>query len=229
MNDVSVIIPTIHDRRIYKAIETLKNQDCEIIIVQNGTENPWRELQYFCVTNNMKFIHFKEGNLSKAYNVGSKVAKGDIIVHTDSDTYFSQTFIEDVKRYAKKGWITKGGHVFDDFGEKKAIGSQAWFLYKNDFEMVGGYDEEFVKQYATDVAFCFKARQKGIKNQIIPHAVFYHPSTAHKRGFNVGVDEAQVNKKYPGYQKTWRMVGADGLEILRIVRHLFGLVIGRIK
>jgi len=226
MVSVSVIIPTVNDKRIYRAIETLKNQDCEIIVVQNGTEKPWEELKGYCENNGITFIHFKEGNLSKAYNIGSKIASGEIIVHADSDTYFTENFIDDVKKQAKKGWIIKGGQIFDDFGEKIVVGGQAIFLYKSDFERIGGYDEEFAKPHATDVAFCLRARQKGVRSKVIPKAIFYHPPTAHKRGFKVGMAEAKAIKKYPGHLKMWRMLGADVLEIFRIIRHMIGLIVG---
>ena len=222
---VSVIIPVVRDYRIYKAIESLKDQDCEIIIIQSGEEE-WKELKEFCEKNKVKFYYLKNATAPQAYNFGASIAKGDILVCGDSDTIFSKNFISDVKKYTKKGWITAGGWITLDFGEKLVIGDQAWFLYKSDYEKIGGYDESFTR-YAYDVAFCLKAKRKGIKCRRIPQAIYYHPSTAQKRGFNVGREEAKANKKY-GYQKTWRMIAWDVLEIWRIIRHMVGLIIGSI-
>ena len=228
MVSVSVIIRVTKDERIYRTIKSLENQDYkEIIVVQNGAER-WRELEDFCNKKGIKFLYFKEGNASKAYNVGAKVASGDILVLCDSDAYFTESYIEDVKRFAEKGYITQGAWILDEFGEVTVATNQACFLYKSDYEKIGGHDEEFAKPHATDVAFCLRARQKGIKSKVIPQAIYYHPPTAHKRGFKVGMAEAKANRKYPGYQKTWRMIAWDVLEIWRIIRHMVGLIVGSI-
>lgn len=228
MTSVSVIIRVTRDDRIYRTIKSLENQDYkELIIVQNGTDR-WDELEKFCKENNIKFLYFEEGNASKAYNIGSEVATGDIVVCCDSDAYFTENYIDDVKKFAEKGYITQGAWILDEFGEVTVATNQACFLYKTDYEKIGGHDEDFAKPHATDVAFCLKARQKGIKSKVIPQAIYYHPPTAHKRGFKVGMAEAKACKKYPGYLKVWRMLGADVLEIFRIIRHMVGLAIGRI-
>jgi len=227
MPSVSVIIRVTRDDRIYRTIKSLENQDYkEIIVVQNGTDK-WDELEKFCDEGNIKFIYFKEGNASKAYNEGVKVANADIVVCCDSDAYFTEGYIEDVKRFAEKGYITRGARVLDEFGETTVATNQACFLYKSDYDKIGGHDEEFAKPHATDVAFCLKAREKGIKSRVIPKAIYYHPPTAHKRGFKVGMAEAKACKKYPGYLKVWRMFGADVLEIFRIIKHMIGLLVGR--
>ena len=225
--NVSVVIRVTKDERIYRSIETLKGQDCDIIVVQNGAEL-WGELETFCSVNNIAFIFFSKGNASRAYNEGVKATESDIVVLCDSDTYFSENYIEDVKKYVKWGWITTGGWVPESFGEKLLATNQACFLYKSDYEKIGGHDEEFAKPNATDVAFCLRAKQKGVKSQLIPQAVYYHPPTVQKRGLKVGMAEARANKKYPQYQKTWRMIGWDVLEVWRVIRHMVGLAIGGI-
>ena len=228
MTPVSVIFRVTKDERIFRAIKSLENQDYdEIIVVQNGTDR-WHELEFFCKENDIKFIYFEEGNASKAYNEGVKAASGDIVVCCDSDVRFSENFIGDVKKYTKNGYITQGILAFDEFGEVTVATNQACFLYKSDYEKIGGHDETFAKPNATDVAFCLRARQKGIKSRIIPQAVYYHPPTVQKRGLKVGMAEARANKKYPGYQKTWRMIGWDVLAVWRAIRHMVGLVIGGI-
>lgn len=228
MASVSVIIRVTWDERIYRTIKSLKNQDYEeIIVVQNGTDK-WEELEDFCNQNSIKFLYFEKGNASKAYNVGAEVASGDILLLCDSDAYFTKDYIEDVKKYAEYGWIVGGGLIYDDFGEKLLASNKACFLYKSDYNKIGGHDEDFAKPNATDLAFCLRARQKGIKSKVIPQVIYYHPATAHKRGFKVGMAEARANRRYQGYQKTWRMIGWDVLEIWRIIKHIVGLMVGRI-
>jgi GT2 family glycosyltransferase len=224
MREVSVILPVMKDRRIYRAIGSLLNQDCEIIVVQNGPEK-WEELENYCKKNKVKFLYIKEANSLKAYNVGAKHAKGKILVLGDSDTRFSENFIKDVKKHTKRGWITAGCWIIDDFGEKFSVPDQAMFLYKSDFEKIGGYDEGFGPVYG-DVPLCLKARKMGIKSRLIPHAMYFHPSNTHKMGFINGVMEARAIRKYPGYLKVWRMIGHDVKEIFRLIRHILGLIVG---
>lgn len=221
---VSVILPVRKDERIYKAIESLLKQDCEIIVVHNGPER-WKELKRFCEKRGVKFLYIKEANSLKAYNTGAKIANGDVLVLGDSDTCFSKGFIRDVKKYAKRGWITAGAWIIDDFGEKFCVPDQAMFLFKSDFEKIGGYDEEFGPVYG-DVPLCLKARKIGIKSRLIPHAMYFHPSNRHKMGFVAGLMEARAIRKYPGYLKIWRMIGHDIREIFRLIRHIAGLIIG---
>lgn len=219
MVKVSVIFRVKDDERIYIAINSLKGQDCEIIVVQNGSKSLWGDL-------GVKLIYSEIGNASHAYNIGVKEAIGDIVVCCDSDVILSKTFIEDVKKYAEHGVIKSGGMITQKMGESNVIWNQACFMYRDDYLACEGHDEEFDKPNATDIAFSFKAKKHGLKLEFIPKAVYYHPETYQKRGYHVGKAEARVCKKYPKNIKVYKLIIGDIIEICRNIRNIIGLIVG---
>lgn len=97
---VSIIVPMYNvEKYIEKCITSLLEQtykDCEIIIVNDGSEDKSSEIvEKIAIQNdNIKIINQKNSGVSVARNIGIKNANGDYIIFVDADDYLAKDFVE---------------------------------------------------------------------------------------------------------------------------------------
>lgn len=114
----SIVIPCYNEESyISDSIKSLKNQDFkgsfEIIVVDNNSTD-----QSVAIAHNLgvKVIHEKKAGVCFARQAGSNVAKGEIIVSTDSDTV------------SKKDWLSKIDKAFKKNEKIIAVGGPCRYL-----------------------------------------------------------------------------------------------------
>lgn len=97
---VSIIVPMYNvEKYIEKCITSLLEQtykDCEIIIVNDGSEDKSSEIvEKIAIQNdNIKIINKKNSGVSVARNTGIENANGDYIIFVDADDYLAKDFVE---------------------------------------------------------------------------------------------------------------------------------------
>lgn len=97
---VSIIVPMYNaEKYIEKCITSLLEQtykNCEIIIVNDGSEDKSSEIVEKIATQNVniKIINQKNRGVSVARNTGIKNANGDYIIFVDADDYLAKDFVE---------------------------------------------------------------------------------------------------------------------------------------
>lgn len=79
-------------------------KEIEIIIVNDGSTDNSLEIinEFIRQDKRMILINKKNGGLSSARNSGLKVAKGEYVLHIDSDDWIEQDYFLNMYQYAKK-------------------------------------------------------------------------------------------------------------------------------
>lgn len=190
---VSVIIPVFNEEKvIYECLESLNQQllnDFEIIVVDDGSTDKTNEtVNSFKV----KFLQQKHQGPAQARNLGSKEAKGDILVFVDSDMTFDSNFliklVEPIKinqtngTFSKeeyvKNWQNKWAkcwNINDNLPAKRRLpqnypDTQKVFraILKSEFDSVGGFSKG---GYTDDYTLSQKLGYEALN---APGAIFYH-------------------------------------------------------
>ena len=95
---LSIIIPYYNTQEMTDELLSVlvpqMNDDTEIILVDDGSNNRYNYLDNLCGTLNFKYIRKENGGVSSARNVGLKKAKGEYIVFIDSDDLVDSAYIE---------------------------------------------------------------------------------------------------------------------------------------
>lgn len=100
MIKISVILAVYNtEKYLRKCLDSLINQtlqDIEIICVNDGsTDNSLKILnEYQKLDSRIKVVNKENGGLSSARNEGMKYAKGEYIMHFDSDDYYELNMLE---------------------------------------------------------------------------------------------------------------------------------------
>lgn len=94
---VSIIIPCYNDTDVVKdAICSAKQQtykNCEIIVVDDGSEENVTELMNFCKNNDVMFVSTSHCGRSHARNYGIRISHGEYIAFLDADDLFCKNKI----------------------------------------------------------------------------------------------------------------------------------------
>lgn len=98
---ISVVIPAYNEARFLpRCLKSLSNQvdspDFEVIVVDNastdGTSNIAKKF-------GVRVIHESEKGVAHARDAGLKAAKGEIIVSTDADSFFSPDWLRNIAKF----------------------------------------------------------------------------------------------------------------------------------
>ncbi len=226
---ISVIIPTYNRCKYLKiALNSLLNQSCvpdEIIVIDDGSIDGTKEYLKVISKNNdiIKVFSQKNGGPSKARNLGIKKAKGDIICFFDDDEIahrdWIKTIVETFEKFPSIGGV--GGQCIEKKGKsiyEKYLKSQFYItkrhkelpllggniaFWKKILQEVEGFDEKLIR--CEDVDLSFRVYLRGYKIIYNKNMIIYHLSDCEnllkfiKRGYNLGLSQIILNKKYPNY------------------------------
>lgn len=165
---ISVIIPARNEGKyLENTLKSLKKQtyhNLEIIVADSASTDNTAEIarQY---TNN---VYRSEKRAAKARNLGARKAKGDILVFLDADTTAASNLLEKAKESIDKGYIGGKAKILPE--KENLVSNLFWFsdnlidkilfykfgisnicsytpfvfCKKEDFESIGGFDEDVV-------------------------------------------------------------------------------------
>lgn len=143
-------------------------QGSQVIVIDNASDDDTAvKLQEMIerLGNGSKYIRndVNQG-YSKANNQGLAVADGEIVVFLNSDIVSVGNWLDRVKN-AKKGAFyaaTTGVRTVD--GEAiRYLEGWCLFGYKSDFEMIGGWREDWEGMYWEDNELCWRAERAGLE------------------------------------------------------------------
>jgi len=125
MTNISVLIPTYNRRNtLIEAIKSVLNQtyqDFEIIIIDDGSQEPVRKIIDNINDTRIKYIYQENSGVSVARNTGLNFASGDFISFLDDDDRFLPRKLEiQVKALIENpefGAVVSGHQVIDEGGE----------------------------------------------------------------------------------------------------------------
>jgi len=180
----SVVIPAHNEEKyIAKCLDSIVkasapyNDQVEIIVVLNRCTDRTEEiaLSYGCV-----IVREDAKNLSKIRNAGAKIAKGDILITIDADSWMSDTMLIEIEKHLVSGKYIGGGVMMKQ--ERMSLGMMAstlalllvaiptfirygfvslglFWCFKEDFDAIKGFDENRIM--AEDGDFALRLKEHG--------------------------------------------------------------------
>lgn len=207
MENISFSIVVATKGRVALLIDLMKsvytarknyNGECEVLIVDDSSENESNEIQKACKEYDCTYIYF-ENAVSAKRNYGGKQAKNDVILFLDSDCIATEHILEN---YAEKYTDEKIAAVA---GPLEFVGPDTWFwkaieatpyltcfylpkyvpklewgvtanfsVRRNVFIEVGGFDESFRRPAGEDVDLGLMIRDAGYEINGSPEALVHH-------------------------------------------------------
>jgi len=201
---ISVVVPSYQScKDIEQCLQSVLHQsidmDYEIIVVDSSPEDiSWRIHQRF---SQVRVVHLKQRTLpGRARTIGASLAKGEVILFTDTDCLVDPMWIENLLRFHQKGYLVVGGSVengtpknivgtteylleFNEMnpwvqgGEVKALPSCNLSVHRRVFQDLG-YFPDFMK--GEDTIFCDRFIRSGGKIYFSPKAKIVH---INRKGF----------------------------------------------
>lgn len=214
---ISLVIPTYkREELLVQTIQCALNQNYPLyeIIVVDQTSSHTQTTDNFLnsISNKINIIKSKTASVTLARNIGSKQAKGDIIVFVDDDTSFDADFLSNHEKaysdncdfvqgrifekgcrtYKKPVWLNiLGNFSGSDFcatdGQTNNITGCNFSFKKELYNTIGGFDEAY-KGIAVceDTDFAYRAYKLGFKGCFSSTAsLFHHRSDAGGVGHGV--------------------------------------------
>lgn len=203
MTKISVIIPAYNSAKtIVKTIEAIKEQiglseQPEIIVVDDGSKD--ETLEILNKFKNITVIAQNNSGPATARNAGAKMAKGDILVFTDSDTVPHNNWLKELTSPFENREIKASTGTYSIANPKSRLaqliqseiefkhskygefvlfgGSYNLAIRKSLFNEIGGFNEEYKSASGEDNDICYKTLNKGYKIKFVKEAIVghYHP------------------------------------------------------
>ena len=176
---ISIVIPARNEEQhLPRCLEAIKvasskvKDDIEIIVVINRCTD---RTESIAKDKGCKVVKNESKNLSQIRNTGIKSASGEIIVTIDADSWMSENLLFEVKRNLETNKYIGGGVMI--YPERYSLGiicsfmalapfviywgisAGVFFGYKNDIEVIGGFDENLYS--AEDVDFARRLKKYG--------------------------------------------------------------------
>jgi hypothetical protein len=136
-----------------------KHPDCRVIIVDDCSPEPLQSLEGVDVYRIDTDIPW---NQPGARNLGFQESEGWIVC-ADIDHLVTKRNIDDLLKLKKE----KGTIYY--LGREDTIGWNLYLIHKDDFEKIGGYDEDFCGHYGYDDTLFNIMAQKNLKVKEIRH------------------------------------------------------------
>lgn len=202
---ISLVIPTYkREELLVQTIDCALNQDYpiyEIIIIdQTPTHTKATENFLNTVSKKITLIKTDKASVTMARNLGSKQAKGEIVVFVDDDTTFDENFLTNhakahtnncdfvqgrifekgCRTYKKPVWLNGFGNFSgSDFCATDGITNNITgcnFSFKKDlFTKVNGFDEAFQGiAVCEDTDFAYRAYRLGYQGCFSSKASLFH-------------------------------------------------------
>ncbi|WIY63373.1 glycosyltransferase [Bacillus arachidis] len=177
----SIIIPAHNEERyigrcldsIVAASKNYKNK-VEVIVVLNRCSDRTEEIaqSYHCIT-----VQDENKNLSKIRNAGAKVARGEIIVTIDADSWMSENMLSEIEKQLMTGKYIGGGVkakferislgiivsgvllILPLIFKYGLISVGMFWCYRRDFNAIGGFNEGLLM--AEDAEFAMRLKKHG--------------------------------------------------------------------
>ncbi|EAZ82454.1 glycosyltransferase family 2 protein [Algoriphagus machipongonensis] len=173
---ISIIIPTLERPkellRILKELEVSKNDQVEIIVVDDSVVSQNEELAI--TYSDLIYIHRGEKlGVSSARNVGAEVAKGQYLIFFDDDDSFTDLwlgrFLNSIKEkpdlvFCNFLSINPSGKetiVFAKNEKWRAVIPGTWMVRKDIFFKIGGFDSRL--KFAENTELFFRLNQLDLK------------------------------------------------------------------
>src|SRR3989344_16876 len=197
---ISVIVPAFNaEKTIEACVQALLSQSLkpfEIIIGDDGSkDNTLKVLEEF--GKKIRVISQENAEPAAARNNGARLAKGEVIVFTDSDCIATRDFVKELSKPFKNPEIigAQGSYLtkqtapmalfdqadietrYEKMKKQKFIdfiGSYAAAYRKKAFFQVGGFDEQYKMASGEDPDLSFKLSELGKKMVFCEKAVVYH-------------------------------------------------------
>lgn len=203
---LSIIIPVFnqHDMTM-DCINAIREntQDCEIIIVDNGSDPPFKA-PFGGFTEIRTIRNEKNEGFPKAINQGIREAKGDVIILLNNDVIvtpeWSEKLIVALQDFAIVGPVTNyaaglqrveietyesieelnkaagywAENCGDDIQEVNFIIGFCMAFRKSLFDEIGLFDESMWPCSGEEVDFCLRAREKGHRIGIVTGCYIHH-------------------------------------------------------
>lgn len=127
MKFVSIICPVYNcERYIEKCIQSVLKQaykNWELIIIDDGSKDASGQIgdKYADQSQNIKVVHQQNQGISKARNVGMKLALGEYIFFLDADDYLEEGFLQDFVDVDDKYDYVAAGYIQENLlnGQKE--------------------------------------------------------------------------------------------------------------
>lgn len=180
---LSVVIPARNEEyNLRSCIESLRDSaeragiDLEIVVVINRCTDKTEEVAR---SLGAQIIHEEAPNLSKIRNAGVRASKAEFIITLDADNIVSKNMISKVLNNLGDQNIVGGGVLI--LPERWSLGIVCtgllllpvalyhritvglFFFRRNDFEAIGGFNEELVS--VEDIDFAVRLKRFGIKTR----------------------------------------------------------------
>lgn len=216
---ISVIIPFTEDHNMLRSsIEAYQQLDypnklCELILINNGG-NTLAGLEDLSNKDGVRLVSVDRKNAYAARNMGAQIAKGELILFTDSDCVVDREWAKRVVVSFKDDTIAavfgkvlayKPQTPLEVFGNRYVFNrAQRPFEYiiggncairRSMFKKLGGFDERF--NSGADIDFSIRLRQCGFRIQYEPRAIVYHKHRENMR---------QLFKQYKKYGAGWMLL-----------------------
>ena len=174
---ISIVIPAFNEEKyitgVFEGLKAQSFRNFEVIVVDGGSTDKTRKIAR---KNGGRVIDERKGSIGGARNEGAKLARGDLIMFTNSDTRASRdvlnTYVElfkDKNVVAASGplvplekttWFMKFCYHFAsvDLAKmsfatgKPAISGSNFMVRKSAFRQCGGFDESLITYEDLDLA-----------------------------------------------------------------------------
>jgi glycosyltransferase involved in cell wall biosynthesis len=192
MHTISIIIPAHNEEKyLPKCLDSIlvaaARMQCptEIIVSLNRCTDQTEDIAkcFGAVT-----VHEDEKNIARVRNAGARIATGNVVVTIDADSWMTPNMLQEVIRHLETGHYIGGGvsirperfstgilfslMMVVPYLLKARISAGMFWLYKSDFDAIGGFDEGLVS--AEDYRFALKlkdyGRRKGLQYGTIKKA-----------------------------------------------------------
>jgi len=230
---ISIVIPTYNNIELLNnCLSSLLNQSFptdkyEIIVVDDGSTDSTADMvKSIRAENRIKYFYQPNQGPALARNQGAEIARGDIIVFTDSDCVARKDFIEQIyKSFADNPEIagvmgayrTRQRNMVSRFAQAEFenryrklarpryidfVATYAAAFRRNIFLELKGFDPGFPVASNEDVEFSYRLAERGYKMVFNPGAIVYHrhPETVYdylKSKFGRAFWRMQVYKLHP--------------------------------
>ena len=187
MRFLSIIVPTLNEAETLEKVlrhtekQAILNIEKEIIVVDSGSSDGTQKIASGLGAQVVQLQGEPRGR-AFALNEGAKLAKGDVLLFLDADTFLPQAYDAEIAYVLKNTDVVGGAFEFTLDGEESGLrvveginrlryriwpryyGDQGIFARKETFEKVGGYPEIPIMEASH---FCVSLKKKG-KIRLIP-------------------------------------------------------------